>query len=1148
MQVVDILNEIGNNFAVSSDGIATALQTSASALMSAGNDLNKSVALVAAANKVIQDPSQVGAALRTIALRIRGTSVEVLEEMGEETDGVVESVSKLQEKVKAITGVDILEESGAYKDTYQILKELAEVWDDVGKTDPKGQAALLELLAGKNRSNALAAILGNLEDLDDAYKAALDAEGSAQKELDTYLNSIEGRIKKFTTALQTMWMNLIDSDVIKQVVDFGTGLIKILDKINQIPVVGPWISLSLIIGTFIGLLKGIPALLGKIGVLTNINAAAKKEEAKQTTVLSAAIKEENASRTANVAATNAETAAIKANTAAQIENNKAHAGEVFDVWDTSETLEKKLGDNIEDAGYGVVGEVDDLATSATKAANNIDDAAEAVDDLTDAGYGIVGVAETFDDLSDSGKATKKVVKEVAEEAIEGAVEAGVASTAAGAAAGAAGGKLAALGTSITTFFSSPLVMILAAAAAIGAVVVAVDYFTVSFKEAREQLEKTTQDLEDTREGLKSLNKEFETIDDTIKKLEEKGNLTFTEKQELDNLKAQREELEAILALEQQKEQRLMRQQAREAKQAFDKDADMNTSEQAVFKGYLPNGQRDYEIVEVEPKMKQLIGQYERSKIDSDKALQELLMAEEALADANADTTSPDRDQKLKAAQDVHKKTQKAYEDAKANADQIEQAIQDQLDKIEEMYGTLEWQSGAELEPWQKELNAMLTEIYALQDSGRIAIAETEKSWQAAFSRMNLQSPYQDVIKDLKSGDANLIQQLQNSIYRLDEDTQTWTGGLEQISNPRLKAFVQSLMDAGIISGFTTEEIQRVIDAYSGLNEQTEKQTVAGKKLERSQKRLEYYKKYKELRGYTKELRESRKKLSELDETTRKNINTTLIQMNTLAAEIDAYDILGETIEEAKKAFDEFEKAKNTDEERDRLEPLSEMFESIINGFHKGELGSETFKAAMEGLVPPSVYEDIDTLEGKLDAIWKYMDQDLNKYFSIKFDDKGLIEEVKVTTADIERFVGDAVTKGLMSKNEDGSFTVLETNFENFAKSIGLTESALYALFVQIDKLDADWLTGDGTSIFDSFNMDSESNLYRTITQLAELEDKFINGKISAKEYIEQYDKLQEQLAKNSDASLDDIFNYQKAADDVIKFSNQLEEAHKKLIA
>ena len=51
--VVDILNEVGNNYAISSDGIATALQDSASALMEGGNNLEQATALVAAANKVV---------------------------------------------------------------------------------------------------------------------------------------------------------------------------------------------------------------------------------------------------------------------------------------------------------------------------------------------------------------------------------------------------------------------------------------------------------------------------------------------------------------------------------------------------------------------------------------------------------------------------------------------------------------------------------------------------------------------------------------------------------------------------------------------------------------------------------------------------------------------------------------------------------------------------------------------------------------------------------------------------------------------------------------------------------------------------------------------------------------------------------------
>ena len=87
---------------------------------------------------------------------------------------VIESTSKLQKQIKALTGVDILTDTGAYKDTYTILKEIAEVWDDLESLD---QAAALELMAGKNRANTLSAILNNLKDLEGAYDAAMGAEG-----------------------------------------------------------------------------------------------------------------------------------------------------------------------------------------------------------------------------------------------------------------------------------------------------------------------------------------------------------------------------------------------------------------------------------------------------------------------------------------------------------------------------------------------------------------------------------------------------------------------------------------------------------------------------------------------------------------------------------------------------------------------------------------------------------------------------------------------------------------------------------------------------------------------------------------------------------------------------------------------------------
>lgn len=149
--------------------------------------------------------------------------------MGEETDGVITSVSKLQSKIQGLSGVNILTESGDYKDTYTILKEIGQVWEDMSDID---QAALLELMAGKNRANTLSAILGNMSDLTSAYETAMNAEGSAARENATYMDSIQGRIDQFNNAVQTMWMNFIDSDVIKFIVNIGTALANLIDKVG----------------------------------------------------------------------------------------------------------------------------------------------------------------------------------------------------------------------------------------------------------------------------------------------------------------------------------------------------------------------------------------------------------------------------------------------------------------------------------------------------------------------------------------------------------------------------------------------------------------------------------------------------------------------------------------------------------------------------------------------------------------------------------------------------------------------------------------------------------------------------------------------------------------------------------------------------
>lgn len=128
------------------------MQRSASALKEGGNSIDESIALITAANSVIQNPEQVGTALKTLSLRIRGVKTE-LEEAGLETEGMAETTSQLQAKLKALTHgkVDIMVNADEFKNTTQILREMSTAWQDM--TDVE-RAAALELLGGRFYHNA----------------------------------------------------------------------------------------------------------------------------------------------------------------------------------------------------------------------------------------------------------------------------------------------------------------------------------------------------------------------------------------------------------------------------------------------------------------------------------------------------------------------------------------------------------------------------------------------------------------------------------------------------------------------------------------------------------------------------------------------------------------------------------------------------------------------------------------------------------------------------------------------------------------------------------------------------------------------------------------------------------------------------------
>ena len=149
--------------------------------------------------------------------------------MGEDTDNLVTSTSKLQAKVKALTGgFDIMQDKNTYKDIYDIVVGIGEKWADMNDIS---RASLLEMLAGKTQSNALAAALDNVSVIKDAYATAENSDGSAERELSNYQKGIQFSIDRIKASFQEFSTITLDSNIFKGIVDSGNAALNVVTSL-----------------------------------------------------------------------------------------------------------------------------------------------------------------------------------------------------------------------------------------------------------------------------------------------------------------------------------------------------------------------------------------------------------------------------------------------------------------------------------------------------------------------------------------------------------------------------------------------------------------------------------------------------------------------------------------------------------------------------------------------------------------------------------------------------------------------------------------------------------------------------------------------------------------------------------------------------
>lgn len=184
-----------------------------------------------------------------ISQRLRG--------LNEEGEALEASFIPKLGKAFGDVGIQIMDQNGELRSTYDILSDLAAKWDDLSSAQ---RQYLGEKAAGNRQVKTLNAIMQNWDVVVDTIQKAEEAGGAALEGNAKYMDSIEGRIVQFQSAFQDLARTTIDSNMVKGLVSFGTEIVKITTNIGGLQKVLIPVLALLAISKWNSIVKGVKAL------------------------------------------------------------------------------------------------------------------------------------------------------------------------------------------------------------------------------------------------------------------------------------------------------------------------------------------------------------------------------------------------------------------------------------------------------------------------------------------------------------------------------------------------------------------------------------------------------------------------------------------------------------------------------------------------------------------------------------------------------------------------------------------------------------------------------------------------------------------------------------------------------------------------
>lgn len=222
IQIADKLNEVDNNFAVTSRDLALSLNKAGASANTFGISMERVIGDTTAITTATRESgSVVGNALKTIYSRLT-------------------TMDKSEEVLNAI-GISMRDVSGEVKNGEVLIEELASKWNSLTKEQQQNTAVQL---AGRYQLTRFLALMQNYNISTAATETALNSQGSAMRENAKYMESYEAKIQKMKTAWETFSLNMGEKVIGDSIDIITTSLTSLtnafsfaIDKFGAVPVI-----------------------------------------------------------------------------------------------------------------------------------------------------------------------------------------------------------------------------------------------------------------------------------------------------------------------------------------------------------------------------------------------------------------------------------------------------------------------------------------------------------------------------------------------------------------------------------------------------------------------------------------------------------------------------------------------------------------------------------------------------------------------------------------------------------------------------------------------------------------------------------------------------------------------------------------------